>query len=83
MASTRVGDFRPYRSQAFQNLLCERFRGLSELLLDLHPEIPSCAEGGAQPSGAKKAREEIQHKESSGPQDPPLEILYVGLFAVF
>ena len=33
----------------------------------------------------KKAREEIQHKEFCGPQDPPLplEILYVGLFPVF
>ena len=32
----------------------------------------------------KKTREEIQHKEFWGPQDPPpLKILYVSLFPVF
>ena len=31
--------------------------------------------GGRERSGTKKAREEIQHKEFWGPQDPPLKIL--------
>ena len=48
---------------------------------EFYLEILFCDDGT--PSGAKKAREEIQHEELWGFQEPPLKILYVGLFPVF
>ena len=45
-------DFLPYRSQEFQNLLWERFQGVSGLLPDLRPEMPIRTEGASQTAGA-------------------------------
>ena len=35
------------KSQEYQNLLWERFRGVSRLFPDLHPEIPGCTENSS------------------------------------